>query len=159
MGGNGGNGGGRSPLDLRVLVVEDDPVDAELMLDALADDGIVVESRVVQDEQAFLDALRDFAPALVLSDVALPGFSGLRALSQRLENAEPSGRVESRTEEIDHVAAPAELRRSLDHQDVPPGALQPPRCRQARNTGTHDHRSHRHHPRSIQPPELDICPS
>src|SRR5690606_22889555 len=68
------------PLELRVLLVEDDPLDARLALDALHGDGITVEHRVVEHREDFLAALAGFHPDIVLSDVSLPGFSGYEAL-------------------------------------------------------------------------------
>ena len=65
---------------IRVLLVEDNHEDAELELAELADDALVFESRVVDDEAAYLTALEDFSPDIVLSDLTLPGFSGWRAL-------------------------------------------------------------------------------
>ncbi len=65
---------------LRVLIVEDDPLDAELVADELRNDRLAFEERVVSDEADFRAALASFAPDIVLSDVALPGFSGHRAL-------------------------------------------------------------------------------
>ncbi len=65
---------------LRILVVEDDPIDAELAIDELRDDGLAFESRTVDDEAGFRDALETFQPDIVLSDLALPGFSGYHAL-------------------------------------------------------------------------------
>ncbi len=65
---------------LRVLIVEDDPVDAELLTDELRNDGLEFEVRVVDDDEAFREALSTFAPHVVLSDVSMPGFSGQHAL-------------------------------------------------------------------------------
>lgn len=65
---------------IRVLLVEDNAEDAELALAELVDDALTHEARVVDDEAAFLAALREFAPDIVLSDLSLPGFSGQRAL-------------------------------------------------------------------------------
>lgn len=61
-------------------MVEDDPLDAELALDALREDGIDGEFRVVCERGEFLDALASMRPDIVLSDVSLPGFSGHEAL-------------------------------------------------------------------------------
>lgn len=66
---------------VRVLLVEDDPLDAELVLDRLAEDGLSVESRVVDRQDGYVAALDDFAPDIVLSDLSLPGFSGHQALA------------------------------------------------------------------------------
>jgi signal transduction histidine kinase len=65
---------------LRVLIVEDDPLDAELVIDELRSDGNAFETRVVDDDTAFREALDTFVPDIVLSDVTMPGFSGFHAL-------------------------------------------------------------------------------
>ncbi|WP_440269622.1 response regulator [Dyella sp.] len=65
---------------IRVLQVEDSPLDAELVLTELQADGIDYEVRLVDDEPAFVETLRAFKPDIVLSDLSMPGFSGQRAL-------------------------------------------------------------------------------
>lgn len=75
---HGSHGSDAHPI--RILLVEDSREDAELALAELAEDALAHEARVVDDEAAYLAALRDFAPDIVLSDLSLPGFSGQRAL-------------------------------------------------------------------------------
>ncbi len=70
-----------SPSPLRVLVVEDSADDAELATRALRDGGLVVEARIVATEPALRAVLPEFAPELILSDWALPGFSGAAAVA------------------------------------------------------------------------------
>ena len=65
---------------LRVLLVEDDANDAELILDALRSDGIEIESRLVDTEEEFSAAITSFEPDIVVSDLSMPMFSGYRAL-------------------------------------------------------------------------------
>ncbi len=65
---------------IRILMVEDNDLDAGLIIERLGKDGIRVEARRVDDESAFVDAVDRFAPDIVISDLALPAFSGLRAL-------------------------------------------------------------------------------
>ncbi len=65
---------------LRVLLVEDSELDAELILDTLVDDGLLFESLRVETESGFLEALSSFEPAVVISDLSMPEFSGYRAL-------------------------------------------------------------------------------
>jgi len=62
------------------VLVEDRPDDAALILAELRRVGLIVESQQVDNERQLLDALRDFAPEIVLSDHSVPGFSGLEAL-------------------------------------------------------------------------------
>ena len=70
----------RDPSALRVLMVEDDVHDAELILDGLRNDGLQVEWRLVDDEAGYVESLDSFAADVVISDLSMPGFSGYRAL-------------------------------------------------------------------------------
>lgn len=65
---------------VRILQVEDNALDAELVLSELELDGIDYEAVLVDDEQAYVAALDSFRPDIVLSDLSLPVFSGERAL-------------------------------------------------------------------------------
>lgn len=69
-----------SKLKLRVLLVEDNVVDAELVLRAIRIDGFDIASVVVQDEPAFTRALRTHRPEVVLADYNLPNWKGMEAL-------------------------------------------------------------------------------
>ena len=64
---------------IRLLIVEDNPSDADLMLRELRRAGFDPDWRRVETETDFLASL-DPEPDLILSDYALPQFSGLRAL-------------------------------------------------------------------------------
>src|SRR5438874_288570 len=64
---------------IRLLIVEDNPSDADLMLRELRRAGFDPDWRRVETEPDFLASL-DPEPDLILSDYALPQFSGLRAL-------------------------------------------------------------------------------
>lgn len=70
----------RTMSTIRVLQVEDNHLDAELVLAELENDGIGYEVRLVDDEARFLAALDEFKPHIVLSDLSVPGFSGQHAL-------------------------------------------------------------------------------
>jgi signal transduction histidine kinase len=65
---------------IRVLHVEDDATDSELVDAQLAEGGLPVELLRADDEAAVLAAMRGFKPDIVLSDLSMPGFSGYRAL-------------------------------------------------------------------------------
>jgi signal transduction histidine kinase len=67
-------------MPLRLLVVEDSAADAELLIDSLNDDGLDFECRVVDDAAGFRDALKNFKPQMIVSDMSMPGFSGYDAL-------------------------------------------------------------------------------
>jgi len=70
----------RAMPTIRILQVEDDPIDAELIQAELDADGIAYEVRLIDDEASYTACLREFEPDIVLSDLSLPGFSGQRAL-------------------------------------------------------------------------------
>ncbi len=65
---------------LRVLMLEDIPTDAELIEHELRKAGIVFISKRVDTREAFIHALEDFRPDVILSDYKLPGFDGMAAL-------------------------------------------------------------------------------
>lgn len=72
---------------LRVLLVEDDANDAELLLERLRDDGLAIEARQVETEDDFREALGQFEPDIVISDLNMPMFNGYRALEILRERA------------------------------------------------------------------------
>ncbi len=65
---------------LRLLHVEDDPLDVELVNAALTDSGLVCLVHRVDTRDAFLDALREGNIDLILADYSIPGFDGMSAL-------------------------------------------------------------------------------
>jgi CheY-like chemotaxis protein len=75
--------------EIDVLLVEDDPADAELTLRALARSAGAAAVEHARDAEAALDALRSrgLRPRLVLLDLKLPGMTGLDLL--RALRAEP----------------------------------------------------------------------
>ena len=64
---------------LRLLVLEDAPLDAELELEVLAAAGFACEMTLVDGREAFENAFAGRYDA-VIADYSLPGFSGLAAL-------------------------------------------------------------------------------
>ena len=66
--------------EIKILIVEDMALDAELIERELRRAGIAFTSLRVATRTAFITALRDFAPEIVLSDYNLPQFSGPEAL-------------------------------------------------------------------------------
>ena len=66
--------------ELRVLIVEDIPTDAELVEYELRKAGITFESKRVDTRAGFLRQLEDFSPDIVLSDYSMPQFNGKEAL-------------------------------------------------------------------------------
>ncbi len=72
---------------VRVLQVEDSEMDAELIAMQLLDAGLEAEFLRVDSDEALRQAIGDFRPDLVLSDLSMPGFSGHEALRIVRENA------------------------------------------------------------------------
>jgi PAS domain S-box-containing protein len=66
---------------LRILILEDLPSDAELMVFELRQAGITHSFRRVADREHFVAALEEDCPDVILSDFNLPGFDGLEALA------------------------------------------------------------------------------
>ena len=76
---------------INILIVEDLAADAELIERELRKANILFDSRRVDTKDAFLAALRDFQPVIVLSDYNLPQFSGPEALRllKKIDEATP----------------------------------------------------------------------
>lgn len=65
---------------LRILHLEDNPVDAELIGETLRADGSQIEMLRVETREAFLEALESEEIDLVLSDYSMNGFDGVSAM-------------------------------------------------------------------------------
>jgi signal transduction histidine kinase/ActR/RegA family two-component response regulator len=65
---------------LRILQLEDNPVDAELILTTLIEGDIPCQSQLVDTRQAFVAALKEGRMDLILADYSIPGFDGMTAL-------------------------------------------------------------------------------
>jgi two-component system cell cycle sensor histidine kinase/response regulator CckA len=72
-------------IPLQVLILEDNPSDAELMLHALRAAGYEPTVKIVETEQEFRDQLSAGAE-IILSDFNMPNFDGLRALEVLTES-------------------------------------------------------------------------
>jgi CheY-like chemotaxis protein len=66
---------------LRILLVEDCKDDADLLHFQLEDAGLRFEMHCVSSERMLLAALEWFTPTVAVSDLNLPGYSGLSALA------------------------------------------------------------------------------
>jgi CheY-like chemotaxis protein len=64
---------------LRILILEDNPADAELAQFELQEAGFVFTWKVVVTEKEYIQALQKF-PDLILSDYDLPKYTGALAL-------------------------------------------------------------------------------
>src|SRR3972149_10565347 len=67
--------------EVRILIVEDVPSDAELMMFELKEAGINFTSKCVKTRAAFIKELDESPPHIILSDYSLPSFDGLSALT------------------------------------------------------------------------------
>ncbi len=67
---------------LRILILEDVASDADLAEFELQEAGFVYAAQRVMTEEAFVRALEEFAPDLILSDFDLPQYNGLLALAE-----------------------------------------------------------------------------
>ena len=74
----------KSPL--RILYLEDDPKDAELVQETLATDGIKCQITRVETEADFIASLEQGGFDLILADYTLPSFDGLSALKIAQQN-------------------------------------------------------------------------
>jgi two-component system cell cycle sensor histidine kinase/response regulator CckA len=69
-----------SGADPRILHLEDDPADRELIRETLGAEGITVDLVQVDTREKFQEALAHDSIVLILSDFALPHFDGFAAL-------------------------------------------------------------------------------
>jgi signal transduction histidine kinase len=65
---------------LKILLVEDNPADADRIVRELRRDGFVITAEIVHSPDQFRQQLRDTPPDLVLSDYNLKDWGGLNAL-------------------------------------------------------------------------------
>ncbi|MDN5200179.1 PAS domain S-box protein [Fulvivirgaceae bacterium BMA10] len=71
--------------NLKILILEDDPTDVELMERQLQKAGFSFDMETVKCQNDFIRALEEFNPDLVLSDYNLPSFTGIEALKTVVE--------------------------------------------------------------------------
>lgn len=72
---------------LKILIVEDNQSDAELLLYELKKSGLVFSSKVVQTCETYEKALENIRPDIILSDYSLPAFDGVTAFRIKQEKA------------------------------------------------------------------------
>jgi PAS domain S-box-containing protein/putative nucleotidyltransferase with HDIG domain len=66
--------------EIRILFLEDSPVDAELSEKILRKSDIIFQSDRVETRDSFTESLESFKPDLILADFKLQGFTGREAL-------------------------------------------------------------------------------
>ncbi|MDB5248287.1 MAG: hybrid sensor histidine kinase/response regulator [Segetibacter sp.] len=64
---------------LKILILEDNPVDADLILRQLKKSGLSFTSQIVQTREKFENGLENFNPDIILSDYSLPVFDAVTA--------------------------------------------------------------------------------
>ncbi len=67
--------------NLKILILEDNQNDADLLLRELKRSGINFISEIVQTREEFENALQNFSPDIILADYSLPSFDGLTAFN------------------------------------------------------------------------------
>jgi len=67
---------------LRILILEDNSADAEMLQFELEDAGIVFTAKVVMTEADYIRELQTFSPDIILSDYDLPLYTGALALAE-----------------------------------------------------------------------------
>lgn len=72
---------------LRILIVEDNTSDVEIVKRLLSKGGFHFTDKVVESKEEFISAMTDFEPELILCDYSMPRFDGMRALLIRKEMA------------------------------------------------------------------------
>ena len=67
---------------LRMLILEDNPADVELIQFELKEAGLTFTSKVVTTEKEYVQAIQDYCPDLILCDYDLPTYNGALALAE-----------------------------------------------------------------------------
>jgi PAS domain S-box-containing protein len=65
---------------LKLLLLEDIPTDAELVLHEIKKSGIHFTKHIVETEEDYIAGILEFKPDIILSDYSLPHFDGMQAL-------------------------------------------------------------------------------
>lgn len=67
---------------IRIIILEDNPSDADLVQFELEEAGIAFAAKVVMTEKDYIHALQNYAPDIILSDYDLPTYTGALALTE-----------------------------------------------------------------------------
>lgn len=65
--------------NLKILILEDNREDADLIQRELKKSGLSFTSQIVQEREGYENALENFAPDIILSDYSLPAFDAVTA--------------------------------------------------------------------------------
>src|SRR5436309_2757544 len=125
---------------LRILLLEDSPADAELVTLELRHAGLDAVTQRADTEDAFVRAVRDFAPDVVLSDHSLAQFNSTAALrllpTIRTAQPPPARSVAARRPREFHPRdRPAAQVERQNHRDPPGGGDEAARHPRDRRTG------------------------
>jgi PAS domain S-box-containing protein len=72
--------------DAKILILEDNQSDADLLCRELKKSGLTFTSEIVQTRAAFENALHHFSPDIILSDYSLPSFDAVTAFRIKQSN-------------------------------------------------------------------------
>jgi PAS domain S-box-containing protein len=72
--------------DAKILILEDNQSDADLLCRELKKSGLTFTSEIVQTRAAFENALHHFSPDIILSDYSLPSFDAVAAFRIKQSN-------------------------------------------------------------------------
>jgi len=67
---------------IKILIFEDNPNDAELIKRELKKGGLQFTAEVAPDKDSFLGLLDKFVPDILLADYSVPGYNGLAAMDE-----------------------------------------------------------------------------
>ncbi len=71
--------------EIKILILEDNPSDADLMQQNLKRAGLNFVAKVVQTQETYGKAIDEFQPDIILSDFSLPSFDGVSAFNIKQE--------------------------------------------------------------------------
>ncbi|MEJ7558167.1 MAG: hybrid sensor histidine kinase/response regulator [Pedobacter sp.] len=71
---------------IKILIVEDNESDADLLCRELRKSGVIFLSEIVQTRKTFEQALENYKPDLILSDFSLPSFDAVTAFQIKQQN-------------------------------------------------------------------------
>lgn len=74
---------------IKILLLEDNPADADLLARQLAKSGLLFSIEVLETREKFVELLKSFCPDLILSDYSMPSFNALSAFNIVKETGNP----------------------------------------------------------------------